>query len=157
VKHDDQEDTVALSATIVSADSVAADLVRPLLSEGNLAARIKDERQARGWSQELLAKLMTDRGSPMHQTSIAKIERANGPRRPITVSEAIRFAELFEVPVQDLLLDAVAWRDVRVRALQQEAAQIADEIKARTARLGEIGQEISELTRQPGGDDHGSR
>jgi transcriptional regulator with XRE-family HTH domain len=45
---------------------------------------------------------MTKAGAPMNQSAIWKIENGK-PRRRITVDEAIAFAKVFEVPLDELL------------------------------------------------------
>ncbi len=57
--------------------------------------KIKQLRMERSWSQEHLAKLMTEVGYAMYQTTIGKIE--NG-RRPITVGEVAAFCHVFRIP-----------------------------------------------------------
>lgn len=73
-----------------------------LTSSRTLARRIAYEREARGWKQVTLAKLMTDAGFEMTQSTISKFERDENPRR-ITVDELVGFAQVFGVR-EDLLL-----------------------------------------------------
>ncbi len=76
---------------------------RSLRSETNLARRIAHEREQRGMTYEGLAKRMTDVGCPIQPSAIFKIEKADPPRR-ITVDELVGFAEVFAVPVEQLLM-----------------------------------------------------
>lgn len=86
-----------------------ADAVAYLLgdfgSEGHLAAHIATRRKALGWSQDRLADEMAKAGVPIPQSAISKIEKpAAGGRRAITVDEALGFAKVFGVPLDELLL-----------------------------------------------------
>jgi transcriptional regulator with XRE-family HTH domain len=74
---------------------------RPLRGEVNLARRIAYERERAGWSTEGLARRMTDHGCPINQSAIWKIENGDPPRR-ITYDEAVAFAEVFDIPLEEL-------------------------------------------------------
>jgi transcriptional regulator with XRE-family HTH domain len=76
---------------------------RSIASEHALARRIANERERRGWSYDGLASRMTKAGCAIQSSAIYKIEKSDPPRR-ITVDELVAFAEVFAVPVQDLLL-----------------------------------------------------
>jgi transcriptional regulator with XRE-family HTH domain len=65
--------------------------------------RVRDERERRGWSQEELAKRLTERGIPVYSSTIAKIEAEKKPRAA-RLGEAVAIADLFELSV-DALLD----------------------------------------------------
>lgn len=87
-----------------------------LMSEHNLARRIAWEMNQRGWSQERMAKEMTDAGFPLHQSSVSKIVNPkDGKRRAISVDDAIGFAKVFGVTVEDLLIPLEAVLDSRIR------------------------------------------
>jgi transcriptional regulator with XRE-family HTH domain len=95
------------------------ELIAQVGREDYLAQRIQAERQARGWSQERLAKEMGKAACPLPQSAISKIENpAAGGRRAITVDEAIGFARVFEIPLGELMLppefltQARIWRDL---------------------------------------------
>ena len=77
---------------------------RKLFAEPHVAARIAIEREARSWSYEGLAKRLTDAGCPIQASAIYKIEKADPPRR-ITVDELVAFAAVFDVAVEELLVD----------------------------------------------------
>lgn len=62
--------------------------------------RVRQLRQALGWSQEQVAKRLLEFGVSMHQTTIAKIEAA---ARPIRVNEAYVLAKILNVSLEDLL------------------------------------------------------
>lgn len=57
-------------------------------------------RVALGISQEDLAVLSTERGSTMWQGTVGKIERG---LRPLRLSEAVVFADIFRVTLDDLV------------------------------------------------------
>jgi transcriptional regulator with XRE-family HTH domain len=76
---------------------------RSVLAEDHLAQRIAAERDARGWTNDGLAKRMTDAGCPMTGSAIFKIEKGE-PRRRIVVDELVAFATVFGVPAEELLL-----------------------------------------------------
>lgn len=96
-----------------------ADRDRPglgLMSEDNLARRISWEMNQRGWSQERMAKEMTDAGFPLHQSSVSKIVNPkDGKRRAISVDDAIGFARVFGVTVENLLIPFEAVLDSGIR------------------------------------------
>src|ERR1700757_666309 len=64
--------------------------------------RVRQGRERLGWSQEELAKRMTDKGIPVYASTIAKIESERKPR-PARLGEAIVIADLFEVPLDVLI------------------------------------------------------
>ena len=75
----------------------------PLLySEGNIAARVALEREVRGWSTIELADRVSKAGVKMNQTAVWRIENGT-PRRRINVDEALAFARVFELPLEELM------------------------------------------------------
>jgi transcriptional regulator with XRE-family HTH domain len=76
---------------------------REIFAEDNLARRIAAERDAQGWSNDGLAKRMSDAGCPMTGSAIFKIEKAE-PRRRIVVDELVTFAKVFGLSMEELLL-----------------------------------------------------
>lgn len=72
-------------------------------SEDNAARRIAQERQLRGWTIPLLAEKVTAAGVPLNQSAVWKIESGN-PRRRITLDEAVAFAEVFDMSLEQLLI-----------------------------------------------------
>jgi len=93
----------------------AGDLLSATSSERHLARRLTEERQARGWSQERLAREVTAVGVPLPQSAVSKIEKpAPGGRRAITVQEAVAFSVVFDMPLLELLLPANARAQVQV-------------------------------------------
>jgi transcriptional regulator with XRE-family HTH domain len=92
---------------------------REIFAEDHLAQRIAAERDARGWTNDGLAKRMTDAGCPMTGSAIFKIERAV-PRRRIVVDELVAFAKVFAVPMEELLIppSLATRREMRRLALE---------------------------------------
>lgn len=76
---------------------------RSVQAEAHLARRILLEREGRGWTYDGLAERMTKSGCPVDPSAIYKIEKGKPPRR-IVVDELVAFAQVFGVPVEDLLL-----------------------------------------------------
>ena len=68
-------------------------------SDAAFAASIRVSREAKGLTQEDLAKHMTMRGFDFHQQTIYKIEKGT---RKVTVGEAVSLAEAVGVPVEAL-------------------------------------------------------
>lgn len=107
----------------------------PLLySEGNAAARIGLEREVRGWSTTELAARMTKAGVPMNQTAIWRIENGN-PRRKITLDEALGFARVFELPLEELMSPPLEGVDIEGRRVVQEAVEAFYELREAEDRL----------------------
>jgi transcriptional regulator with XRE-family HTH domain len=103
--------------------------------------RVREERDRRGWSQEELAKRMTDRGIPAYASTIAKIESGRKPR-PARLGEAIVIADLFEVPVSALLGrqpddTTLTFAMVTLMGYVREAEQRILQAKHTTADIGD--------------------
>ncbi|MEU6010622.1 helix-turn-helix transcriptional regulator [Streptomyces sp. NPDC047453] len=71
-----------------------------LSGEGNVAVRIKLEREARGWSTNALSDHLNEAGFEMNPSAVWRIE--NGKRR-INLDEAIGFAEVFGIDLRNLV------------------------------------------------------
>lgn len=100
---------------------------RALLTESALAARVAAEREKRGWTYEGLAVRMGQAGCPINQSGLYKIEKGE-PRRRITVDELVAFSEVFQVPVDQLLLppDLALSREAAVLLIAWYNAQSAE-------------------------------
>jgi len=73
-------------------------------SEQILSARVKYERQLRGWTPAYVAKLMSELGCNIQTSAIYRIEEDNPKkRRRITVNEHVAFAEIFDISMEELL------------------------------------------------------
>lgn len=95
----------------------------PLLySEDNAAARVALEREVRGWSTTELAARMTKAGVPLNQTAVWRIENGS-PRRKITLDEALGFARVFELPLEELMAPPLEGVDLEGRRVVQEAVE----------------------------------
>jgi transcriptional regulator with XRE-family HTH domain len=93
-----------------------------LWSEDNLAERVRLEREARGWSTGTLAEKMSAAGFPVNQSAIWRIESAE-PRRRINLDEAIGFAEVFDIPLENLLGPPQLAMHARVKELIEDIRQ----------------------------------
>jgi transcriptional regulator with XRE-family HTH domain len=108
------------------------------------AARIRHERELRGWSTAELARRVTESGVPLRQQQVWQIESGDPPRK-LSVGEAAAIASIFGLTIGDLLTpphelamqdlmnlgrDFAAWRrDVgllaaRLRELDERAGQL---------------------------------
>jgi transcriptional regulator with XRE-family HTH domain len=76
--------------------------------EENLARRIEHERTTKGWSYESLAKRMEEAGVKIHPSAIYKIEKGE-PRRRVTVNEFRAFAQVFDIPMDQMLVPEGVW------------------------------------------------
>jgi transcriptional regulator with XRE-family HTH domain len=107
----------------------------PLLySEGNAAARVALEREIRGWSTTELAARMTKAGVAMNQTAVWRIENGK-PRRKITLDEALGFARVFELPLEELMSPPLEGIDLEGRRVVQEAVEAFYESRDAQDRL----------------------
>ena len=70
--------------------------------ESQFGQRVRAEREARGWSQEELARRLTAKGLPIHPTTVSKMEW-DGKPRAVRIAEVIALAELFRVSTDELL------------------------------------------------------
>lgn len=61
---------------------------------------VKRHRRERGWTQAELAAQMEARGLPMHQTTVAKIERG---ARPTSLEDLVVLSDALGVPIRGLL------------------------------------------------------
>lgn len=105
------------------------------MKEENVARRIVYEMQQRGWSQERLAKEMSEAGYPIHQSAISKIvSPREGKRRTIGVEEAIGFARVFGTSLESLALPLIATKSAEVKVLVKE---ISDSLEQRVVLLEE--------------------
>jgi transcriptional regulator with XRE-family HTH domain len=71
-------------------------------TDAYFGTRVRRERELRGWSQEELAKRLTDKGIPVYASTIAKIESEKKPRAP-RLGEAAVIADLFDISLDALL------------------------------------------------------
>jgi transcriptional regulator with XRE-family HTH domain len=99
--------------------------------------RLRAERKHRGWSQIEMAKMLSDKGTRMEATIIAKIEAA---KRSVRIDEALAISDLFDVSLDGLLGRTSNLRNDRAYALRA-LADTADRSKRQaldiTIALGE--------------------
>jgi transcriptional regulator with XRE-family HTH domain len=101
-----------------------------LEGEENAAQRLKMERESRGWSTAEVARRMSEAGFPINQSSVWRIESADPPRR-INLDEAIGFAKVFGLTLEDLIGPPEVFVDSTMRrlvALFQEALDRAQDM-----------------------------
>lgn len=103
-------------------DEQAGGTASQLYSEEHLATRVALEREVRGWSTGELAARMTEAGVPMNQSAIWRIESGT-PRRRINLDEAIGFARVFELPLEEVMSAPQEGLDIEGRRLVQEAVE----------------------------------
>jgi transcriptional regulator with XRE-family HTH domain len=76
-------------------------MARRAATENYFGKRVKDEREARGWSQAQFAQMLSDAGLKMiHPSTVAKIELGTRPSR---IDEAVVVADLFGISLDALL------------------------------------------------------
>jgi hypothetical protein len=103
------------------------------IAEGDhLAERMVYERDLRDWSNESLARRMTDVGCPINQSALYKLDKVR-PRRRITVEELVAFSRVFDLSLDELLIPpALVENREAVRLATQwtnarESLRLADE------------------------------
>jgi transcriptional regulator with XRE-family HTH domain len=108
-------------------------------TEEHFARRIADERLRRRWTQARLAEEMARIGCPVPQTAISRIENPQqGPRRAVSVDEAIGFSKVFDIPLGEMMLPAAKGKEAEaLRLLKEAQVQWAQKSEA-TARYQEV-------------------
>ncbi len=84
--------------------------------EDYVADRIKQEREARGWSTVALAEKMAEAGHPVNQAAIWRIESGK-PRRRVNLDEALGFCQVFDLTMDELTAPPMKHADPVVRGL----------------------------------------
>lgn len=97
-------------------------------SDENVSARIKELRTANGWSLEDLAKKLAEPAidHPLNSSSLWKIE-SGSTRRRVSLREALAFAKVFNVDVDELYMTEGQ------RAQREVASSAADALSALAA------------------------
>jgi transcriptional regulator with XRE-family HTH domain len=104
----------------------------PLVAERLFAAHVREGREARGWTQAVLAEQLSARGVPLSQSGVAKLERSDdSTRRPIRLNEAAALAALFQQSLRDMTQTRAAESPEQRRLL--EAKQRYSEAMAAVA------------------------
>lgn len=71
----------------------------------HFAENVRREREKRGWSQAEIARRLREYGmEQFHPTTVSRVENGD---RPVRLSEAARFADIFETTVADLVANRV--------------------------------------------------
>ena len=96
-------------------------------AENAIREEIRALRVDQGRSQDWLAEQMRERGYDMHQTTIARVERTDGKRRPLALGEAIALCDVLGVPLQELLRAQSVDTAVARAQLDDAIRQLADE------------------------------
>jgi transcriptional regulator with XRE-family HTH domain len=118
--------------------------IREIAGERTLARRIAYERKQQGMTPAGLAQRMTELGCPINQSAIWKIENSTPPRR-ITYDEAVAFAKVFGLTLDELAVPPEVAADKKLRALLAEHARIDDEIKKLKRRERELTEQVVAL------------
>lgn len=101
-------------------------------TEQRFGERVRRLREARGWKQTQLMRMLSDQGLALHPTTVAKIERAT---RPTTLNEAALIARTFGVPLAALLDDASESEAIAKARTEYLAAREYEEHWKRAAEL----------------------
>lgn len=125
-----------------------------LLSEESVAQRIEYEMERRGWSQERMAKEMTDAGHPLHQSAISKIIRPKeGRRRLISVDEAIGFAKVFGVSIEEMTTPLQVVFHEEIRDVLGRLAELGQQREATDLEAMRLVNRMFKLVEEIGGED----
>jgi transcriptional regulator with XRE-family HTH domain len=87
--------------------------------EDYVADRIKQEREARGWSTVALAEKMAEAGHTVNQAAIWRIESGR-PRRRVNLDEALGFCQVFGLTMDELTAPPMEHADAFVRDLVRD-------------------------------------
>ncbi|GHE32505.1 hypothetical protein GCM10018771_10550 [Streptomyces cellulosae] len=117
----------------------AAGPDRPV-PEDYVADRIKQEREARGWSTVALAEKMAEAGHPVNQAAIWRIESGK-PRRRVNLDEALGFCQVFGLTMDELTAPPMKHADPVIRGL------VRDHI-AKKAALARMQRDVQILERE---------
>jgi transcriptional regulator with XRE-family HTH domain len=98
---------------------------RTMGSERTLAQRLAYERTVREWTYDQLARRMTDVGCKIQGSALFKIEKGDPPRR-VTVDELVALANVFETPMDELLVPYELILDKRARELVKKWSESRD-------------------------------
>lgn len=93
------------------------------------AARVREERERRGWSQATLAGKLAEAGLTLHSTAITRIESGE---RGVSLDDAATIAEVFGLSVSAMTASAagadlatfLGWVDVAYPRMQQDARRL---------------------------------
>jgi transcriptional regulator with XRE-family HTH domain len=129
--------------------SVPPKIPRPPGPDEWAAARVRHERELRGWSTAELARRVTEAGVPLRQQQVWQIESGTPPRR-LSVGEAATIARIFGISLFDLMTPPEEVASQNLVNLGRDFAAWRRDAGLLAARLREIDERASQLVR---GDD----
>lgn len=105
-----------------------AEFAKVVGSGRQFAERVRLERQRRGWSQAELSRQMRAIGQPLDQAAISKIESPpeSDRVRRIDIDEAIAFAKVFNLSLEQMTLPMLRSDELQVLALLAEASELRE-------------------------------
>jgi transcriptional regulator with XRE-family HTH domain len=108
------------------------------------SARIRHERELRGWSTAELARRVTDAGVAMRQQQIWQVESGDPPRR-LSVGEAATIAKVLGLTIAELLAPPQDVPNQNLLKLGQDFADWHRDAGLLAARLREIDERATQL------------
>ena len=118
--------------------------------EANLAERIREEREERGWSHSELARRMAEAGcAGLPRNAMLRAERRE---RGISVDELVALSRVFELPVNNLLTSVEWLRQERADKLLNELRAAHDAVRAHAVRKLELILDLVDLAAAAEGD-----
>lgn len=109
--------------------------------------RLIYERNQREWTTSEVARRLTDNGFKISQSSVWSIE--NDPRRKITFAEAVAFADLYDLRVDQLTEIPKDITGPEVAALLEETFAIRRDGAALVTRLATLLQTVEGFNNEP--------
>ncbi len=124
------------------------------LTDSRFGRRVREQRERREWSQEELAKRLTDMGIQVYPSTIAKIESEKKPRAA-RLGEAVGIADLFDLSLDELL--GREWPDDStlnfglgvLRDCAGDAERAIDQAQGFAADIEDIAKSLKESFRGP--------
>jgi transcriptional regulator with XRE-family HTH domain len=108
------------------------------------AARIRHERELRGWSTAELARRVTESGVPLRQQQVWQIESGDPPRK-LSVGEAATIARIFGLTISDLLAPPESVASQNLINLGRDFAEWRRDAGLLAARLRELDERAAQL------------
>lgn len=111
-----------------------------LQAERRFGARVRQARTERGWSQRELAADLAAKGIKLDPSAITRLEKG---QRPIRLDEAATLAEIFGIPLEEMIKPPTG--------IIAEAANIATQLAALLADAEGYRTRLRDVTAQAGG------
>jgi transcriptional regulator with XRE-family HTH domain len=92
----------------------------------NAQSKIRELREAKGWSNAQFVRELDAAGLSMYQTSLARIERGT---QHLKLTEAAIVADVLGVDVYDLLPSGRSVKEIRLSQLRSQRDLIDEEIR----------------------------